>query len=59
MLMYNLLEYCSNNYSVTSGNLRNYHSDEVNDSENNDANNFRIYINKTQQEANLLSIRQN
>ena len=46
MLMYNLLEY-SNNYSVTSGNLRNYHSDEVNDSENNDANNFRIYINKT------------
>ena len=46
MLMYNLLEY-SNNYSVTSGNLRNYHSDEVNDSENNDGNNFRIYINKT------------
>ena len=28
--MYNLLEY-SDSYSMTSGSLRNYHTDEVND----------------------------
>ena len=45
--MYNFLEY-NNNYSMTSGNLWNYYSDEVNDSayENNDANNFRINNNE-------------
>ena len=38
MSMYNLLE-CSENCSITSGNLWNYYRDEVNDSanENNDA----------------------
>ena len=40
MTMYNLLEY-SYNYSMTSGNLRNYYRDEINDdgNENNAANN--------------------
>ena len=33
MPMYNLLEY-SDNYSITSGNFRNYYSDEINDDEN-------------------------
>ena len=38
MPIYNLLEY-SDNYSMTSGSLRNYYRDEINDSanENNDA----------------------
>ena len=48
MPMYDLLEY-SDNYSMTSRNLWNYYRDEVNDSANanNDANNYRININKT------------
>ena len=33
MLMYNLLEY-SDNYSMTSGRLWNYHRDEINDDTN-------------------------
>ena len=45
--LYNLLEY-SDNYSVTSGNLQNYHRDNVNDNENeNNAGNKRINNNKT------------
>ena len=37
IVMYNLLEY-SDNYSITSGSLWNFHRDEINDSsiENND-----------------------
>ena len=47
MPMHNLLEY-NENYSMSSGNLCNYHRDIVNHSahENNDANNFRINNNK-------------
>ena len=46
--MYSLLEY-SDNYSKTSESLWNYYRDEINDSanKNNDANNYRIHINKT------------
>ena len=41
--MYNQLDY-SHNYSITSGSLRNYYSDEVNDhaNENNATDNYRI-----------------
>ena len=46
MLMYNLLEY-SDNYSMTSGYLCNYYSDEVNGSADENENNFRINNNKT------------
>ena len=47
MQMYNLLKY-SDNYSMTSGGLWNYCSDEVNDDVNeNNANNNRINNNKT------------
>ena len=48
MPMYDLLEH-SDNYSMTSGSLWNYHRDEVSDlaNENNDANNYRINNNKT------------
>ena len=46
MQMYNLLKY-SDNYSMTSGGLWNYCSDEVNDDVNeNNANNNRINNNK-------------
>ena len=47
MRMYNLLEH-SNNYSMTSGNLRNYYREKVNDSGNkNNGNNNKINNNKT------------
>ena len=48
MSMYNLLEY-SDNCSMTSWSLGNYHRDEVNDdaNENNADGNFRINYNKT------------
>ena len=46
MLMHNLLEY-SDNYSMTSGYLCNYYSDEVNGSADENENNFRINNNKT------------
>ena len=50
MPIYNLLEY-SNNYSMTSGSLWNYHRDKsilVNDNANeNNADNYRINKNKT------------
>ena len=46
MPIYNLLEY-SENYSLTSGSLWNYYSDEVNDSADVNENNFRIKDNKT------------
>ena len=47
MPMYNLLEY-SDNYSITSGNFRNYSSDEINDDENEiDDNSNKINNNKT------------
>ena len=46
MLMYNLLEH-SDNYSMTSGYLCNYYSDEVNGSADENENNFRINNNKT------------
>ena len=46
MPIYNLLEY-SENYSLTSGSLWNYYSDEVNDSADVNDNNFRIKDNKT------------
>ena len=47
MRMYNLLEY-SDNCSMTSGSLWNYHRDQVNDDENeNDNANNRINNNKT------------
>ena len=46
MPMYNLLEY-SDNYSMTSGSLWNYHRDQVNDNANeNNAGNYRINKNK-------------
>ena len=47
MQMYNLLEY-SNNYSMTSGGLWNYHRNKVNDdvNGNNSANNCMINKNK-------------
>ena len=47
IVMYNLLEY-SDNYSITSGSLWNFHRDEINDSsiENNDDGN-KINKNKT------------
>ena len=46
--MYNLLDY-SDNYSMTSGSLRNFYGDEVkeNANENYDARNYRIKNNKT------------
>ena len=46
--MYNLLEY-SDNYSLTSGSMCNYHRDEVSDdgNENNAADSYRIINNKT------------
>ena len=44
--MYNLLEY-SDNYSMTTGSLWNYYKNEVNDSANENENNFRINNNKT------------
>ena len=43
--MCNLSEY-SVNYSMTSGTLRNYYRNEVNDDANKNYNNYRIYINK-------------
>ena len=48
MPMYNLLGY-SDDYSMTSGSLWNYHTDEVNDypNEKNVTNNYRINNNKT------------
>ena len=48
MPMYNLLDY-SDNYYMTSGSLRNYYRDEVNDdtNENNYPGNYRINNNKT------------
>ena len=47
MPMYNLLEY-SDNYSITSGNFRNYYRDEINDDENEiDDNGNKIKNNKT------------
>ena len=47
MPMYNLLEY-SDNYSITSGNFRNYYSDEINDDENEiDDNSNKINNNQT------------
>ena len=46
MPIYNLLEY-SENYSLTSGSLWSYYSDEVNDSADVNENNFRIKDNKT------------
>ena len=46
MPMYNLLEY-SDNYSIASGNFRNYYSDEINDDENEiDDNSKKINNNK-------------
>ena len=46
MPMYNLLEY-SDNYSIASGNFRNYYSDEINDDENEiDDNSNKINNNK-------------
>ena len=50
--MYNLLKHGDNNYSMTSGSLWNYYTDEINDSanENNDENNFKINNNKTTSE---------
>ena len=47
MPIYNLLEYCDN-YSMTSGSLWNFYSDEVNNdvNENNNAN-YKINNNKT------------
>ena len=45
--MYNLLEY-SDNYSITSGNIWNYYSDEVDDAVNEtDAGNNKVNNNKT------------
>ena len=41
MQMYDLLEY-SNNYSVASGSLWNYYSDEVKDNVNEDKENYWI-----------------
>ena len=46
MPIYNLLEY-NDNYFMTSGSLRNYYKDEINDSVNEDANTYRINSNKT------------
>ena len=54
MPMYNLLEY-SDNYSMTSGSLLNYHRDEINDdtdnnnnsNDNNRINNIKITLNKS------------
>ena len=48
MQIYNLLEY-NDNYSMTSGSLWNYNTDEVNDdaNENNDAGIYRVNNNKT------------
>ena len=47
MPMYNLVDY-SDNYAMTSGSLRNYYKDEINDGENeNDDNGNKIRSNKT------------
>ena len=48
VLMYNLLEY-NGNYFMTSGNLWNSYTDEVNDdeNENNNSGNYRITNSKT------------
>ena len=46
MPKYNLLEY-NDNYSTTSGSLRNYYRDEVNDAANENDNINRINNNKT------------
>ena len=45
MPMYNLLEY-SDNYSVTSGSLRNHYRDKVNNNANEFAANYKINHNK-------------
>ena len=45
MPMFNLLEY-TDNYSMTSGSLRNYYRDEINDDANENAINNRINNNK-------------
>ena len=45
MPMYNLLEY-SDNYSITSGSLRNHYRDKVNNNANEFAANYKINHNK-------------
>ena len=57
MPMHSLLEY-SDNFSMTSESLRNYHRDKINVDENENNNNSnKINRNKTTT-SNLLSIRQ-
>ena len=46
MPMHNMLKH-SHNYSVTSGNVQNYYSDEVNDNANEIVANYGISNNKT------------